>query len=302
MNSLSPEALFAALQCLTGSSAHVIEPLRAPVLENNASPDKRNEAFRRALEILSTPDDQGALDDAGIAGFVEFFDILYDDPGYRHMYSDVCEVMFGCLKTEDTPDEEAPVQALSLANNIEIIAVDFERSRPNSPAAKSVMKLKDHIQLEQTRIKYMVKQNKWQRASWEEVKNTQREAGETLAAFREKLELAEEENRGTLDAAKRDYVTILGIFASIVIAFTAGSAYTSSVLANIAAVGAYRLVFVVLLIGLVLFNLISLLLYFVAKVSGVKGDGAMRRASIWGNVSIGVAMVMVLVARYFQWL
>lgn len=85
------------------------------------------------------------------------------------------------------------------------------------------------------------------------------------------------------------------------IAFTAGSAYTSSVLANINAVGVYRLVFVVLLIGLVLLNLISLLLFFVSKISGSEDDGRMCSLAKWGNASIGFALLMVLVARFCQW-
>lgn len=217
------------------------------------------------------------------------------------MYSDICEVMFGYLKTDEGPDEEAPVQALSLANNIGIIAGEFDRQGDSSDTAKSVKKLKDHIQLEQTRINYMVKQNQWQRASYEKAKEMQGAAEKAVDGFNSKLEKATKENQETLDAAKRDYVTILGIFASIVITFTAGSAYTSSVLTNINAIGVYRLVFVVLLIGLVLLNLVSLLLFFISEISNSKGGESMRSIAKWGNVLIGIALLLVLVARHFRW-
>lgn len=301
MAPLTPEDIFDALQKLAHSASDKVAPLRAPVLENGAKPDVRNDAFRSALKTLSTPDYEGALDDEGIDSFVRFFEALYGDSEYRHMYSEVCEVMFGYLETENDPDEESPVQALSLANNIEIIAAAFQCRAEGSAAAKGVAKLKDHIQLEQTRIKYMVRQNKWQRSSFEEMKKTHEEAEKALGELKKQIENAEQHSCETLDAAKRDYVTILGIFASIVIAFTAGSAYTSSVLANINAVGVYRLVFVVLLIGLVLLNLISLLLFFVSKMSGSEDDGRMHSLAKWGNASIGIALLLVLVARYFQW-
>ena len=301
MASLTPEDIFDALQKLADSASDRVVPLRAPALESGAKPDVRNDAFRSALKTLSTPDNEGALDDEGIDSFVHFFETLYGDSEYRHMYSEVCEVMFGYLETENDPDEESPAQALSLANNIEIIAGAFRCQAADSAAAKGVAKLKDHIQLEQTRIKYMVRQNKWQRSSFEEMKKTHEEAEKALGELKKQIENAEQHSCETLDAAKRDYVTILGIFASIVIAFTAGSAYTSSVLANINAVGVYRLGFVVLLIGLVLLNLISLLLFFVSKISGSEDDSRMHSLAKWGNVSIGFALLMVLVARCCQW-
>lgn len=160
MTSLTPEDIFDALQKLVDSASDKVVPLRAPALESGAKPDVRNNAFRSALETLSTPDDKGALDDEGIESFVRFFETLYGDSKFRHMYSEVCEVMFSYLGTGNDPDEESPAQALSLANNIEIIAGAFRCQAADSVAAKGVAKLKDHIQLEQTRIKYMIKQNK----------------------------------------------------------------------------------------------------------------------------------------------
>lgn len=300
MSSVKLEDIFAALQSSVDVAPGEAKPLRAPMLGLDAEPSAKNEAFCEALRVLSTPDDEGALDEKGIDSFVRFFTALYDS-GYRHMYSDICEVMFSYLGSGDDPDEESPTQSLSLANNIEIIAGAFERQVPDSLVTQSVIKLKDHIQLEQTRIKYMVKQNKWQRTSYEKATRTQQAAEATVDELKKKLEEATKQSKETLDAAKRDYVTILGIFASIVIAFTAGSAYTSSVLANINAIGVYRLVFLVLLIGLVLFNLLSLLLFFVSKVSHTDSDNMMSSVAKWGNVSIGAALSLVLIARYFQW-
>ena len=60
-----------------------------------------------------------------------------------------------------------------------------------------------------------------------------------------KLEKAERR----IENAQRENVTILGIFAAIVIAFTAGMGFTASVLQNIDAVSIYRLVFMIVLMG-----------------------------------------------------
>ena len=66
---------------------------------------------------------------------------------------------------------------------------------------------------------------------------------------------------------QKDYITILGIFSSIVITFVAGMVFSSSILNNIDKVSIYRLTFVIILIAMMLFNLLNLLLDFIAKVN-----------------------------------
>ena len=66
---------------------------------------------------------------------------------------------------------------------------------------------------------------------------------------------------------QKDYITILGIFSSIVITFVAGMVFSSSILNNINKVSIYRLTFVIILIAMMLFNLLNLLLDFIAKVN-----------------------------------
>mgnify|MGYP003275823203 FL=1 len=66
---------------------------------------------------------------------------------------------------------------------------------------------------------------------------------------------------------QKDYITILGIFSSIVITFVAGMLFSSSILNNIDKVSIYRLTFVIILIAMMLFNLLNLLLDFIAKVN-----------------------------------
>lgn len=67
--------------------------------------------------------------------------------------------------------------------------------------------------------------------------------------------------------SEKQYITILGIFASIVLAFTGGIAFSTSVLSNIDKASIYRLVFVTSLLGFILFNTICVMFEFVREIN-----------------------------------
>lgn len=66
---------------------------------------------------------------------------------------------------------------------------------------------------------------------------------------------------------EKEYITILGIFASIIISFVAGITFSTSVLENMHSVGIYRLVLVILLIAFVLLNAINLLVRYIFRLN-----------------------------------
>ena len=67
---------------------------------------------------------------------------------------------------------------------------------------------------------------------------------------------------------QNEYITILGIFAAIVLSFTGGMTFSTAVLEHINAVSPYRLITVVLAIGLVLINLMWMLIDFIRDING----------------------------------
>ncbi|GAA9212850.1 hypothetical protein BTM418_06690 [Helicobacter pylori] len=70
-----------------------------------------------------------------------------------------------------------------------------------------------------------------------------------------------------LNKQQTQYITILGIFASIVLTFVGGLAFSTSVLSNIDKANAYRLVFVMAFIALFFGNILYLLFSFLSKIS-----------------------------------
>ena len=129
------------------------------------------------------------------------------------------------------------------------------RADKNCPetAKLCVAKLHDHVELENTRMQYLAKQNSINADKANELNG--------------QLKNVEEKMNNTQEKLQRNYVTILGIFAAIVFTFAAGTSFTSSVLETMASVSIYRLILMVALLAFVLFNSIYALFLFICRVS-----------------------------------
>ena len=159
--------------------------------------------------------------------------------------------------------------------------------------SKEIVKLYDHTNLDIARINYTKTMTNDTRS--ELIKNkllvTQLEekVRTSDAAFKELSQKTIEDARqlsGVVQEKQRDmqkeYITILGIFASIVLAFTGGMAFSSSILENIDKSSVYRSVLIAFVIGLVFFNLIWLLIDFIRDING-KG---IRKKWLWFLVNL----------------
>lgn len=168
---------------------------------------------------------------------------------FRHLYSG----MFGVITRIDANNSLDMAKLQDNIQNLYETSVqwlkDDQHDEVNQELCDKLEKLYDHVNLEIARINYT--QEIAQRM---EEKN--RKAGEEIKSLSEKA-----------SNMQKDYITILGIFSSIVITFVAGMVFSSSVLNNIDKVSIYRLTFVVVMIALLLFNLLNLLLDFVVRVN-----------------------------------
>lgn len=203
-------------------------------------------------------------------------DIYTDD--FRHLYSG----MFGVITRIDADNA---LDMAKLQGNIQILYesgvqwLKEGRGHVTQELCDKLEKLYDHVNLEISRISYT--QEIAQR-----MEDKNRKAGEEIKSLSEKAA-----------NMQKDYITILGIFSSIVITFVAGMVFSSSVLNNIDKVSIYRLTFVVILIALLLFNLLNLLLDFIAKVNlktpiviSRKNDNSL---SIIGEINMFLFLMMV---------
>lgn len=94
---------------------------------------------------------------------------------------------------------------------------------------------------------------------------------------------------------EKEYITILGIFSSILLAFVGGMTFSTSVLQNMKDVGVYRLILVILLLGFILINTINILLRYIFKLNHVETV----KIPIW---TLNIIFGILLIADAFAWL
>ena len=117
-----------------------------------------------------------------------------------------------------------------------------------------------------------------------------------VAAKNTKDELYDEMS-DRLKRLETEYITILGIFASVVLAFIGGLVFSTSVLQNMGSVGIYRLVLVVLLLGFVLINTINILLRYIFKLNHAE---KVKIPIMWVNIVFGVLLILLLISWMIQ--
>ncbi|GAA8950039.1 hypothetical protein HpEKB32_09060 [Helicobacter pylori] len=105
-----------------------------------------------------------------------------------------------------------------------------------------------------------------------------------------------------LNKQQTQYITILGIFASIVLTFVGGLAFSTSVLSNIDKANAYRLVFVMAFIALFFGNILNLLFSFLSKISlseekKDKQENFFKKLIFWFNLIVTILFVIGFVGE-----
>lgn len=95
---------------------------------------------------------------------------------------------------------------------------------------------------------------------------------------------------------EKEYITILGIFASIVLAFIGGLVFSTSVLQYMKDVSIYRLVLIVVLIGFVLINTINILLRYIFKLNDRHYEKDLKTPILAINITLGILLVIVIIA------
>ena len=212
--------------------------------------------------------------------FLKLEEIYYipgSDEYFRHFYSDILST----LTQIDSDDNEGSLDVLAV--NMQAIkdgyqAVNYDGDKLID-ISKSIIKLFDHTNLEVARINYTKQLNNATKSDLastkellkeqrEEFDNTKSETETIRNKLREETEKANKKIEDNQKQMQNEYVTILGIFAAIVLAFTGGMTFSSSVLNNISKASVYRLSLISFIIGLVFFNLIWVLIDFVRDING----------------------------------
>lgn len=229
------------------------------------------------------------------------------EENFRHYYSDI-------FSTLSLIDGDASIGSLDiLAQNIQTVKDAYISKNTDGNGTtinirKEIAKLYDHTNLDIARINYTktmtngtmselaktrlfvekLKDNV--RESEDEVRELYRQSQKTLDDMFHQVQKRQEN-------MQKEYITILGIFAAIVLAFTGGIVFSSSVLENMHKASIYRVSFIAFVIGLVFFNLIWILLDFIRDMNG----GGTRRKTIWLAVNFILICGMAGICFSYQY-
>ncbi|GAA9745123.1 hypothetical protein VN0142_06700 [Helicobacter pylori] len=194
---------------------------------------------------------------------------------YKHKYSKITTIILN-----STRDKEQAF--MMLTQNIKTLK-EIQDNKEVESIKPKLEKLYDHMNLECIRLQDF--DEKMSR-----VKNVSIKLEDELNKNYKKL--SEELNK-----QQTQYITILGIFASIVLTFVGGLAFSTSVLSNIDKANAYRLVFVMAFIALFFGNILYLLFSFLSKISlseekKDKQENFFKKLIFWFNLMVTILFVI----------
>ncbi len=192
--------------------------------------------------------------------YIEKFRAIYADD-FRHLYSGI----FGVIANLN---EE---QKVSLEQNLSLI---YEKAKEQNDVGddcsanlcKSLRKLHDHISLDISRMNYQTSLLHEYDERFNEAKRNQAELGKKIS--KRKKEVAGLVDK--LEKAKNEYITILGIFAAIILGAVGSLTYAGKILGEASEQSAdlTRLIIIAMVLGAVLVSVINTFLSFILKING----------------------------------
>lgn len=227
------------------------------------------ENFKRILfdlsksqEVLQSPSER--------ANIYLRLENLYYDSDFRHYYSDIFSVLTSVQQDCTLGDINI------LGQNLEIIRKGYQPKNNDDSGnlvdiSNQLKKLYDHVSLDIARITYSdaadyrLSQNENINSIKSQVNLLQEQIEQSNNSIKESNRVVQKTHRKVANSQK-EYIAILGIFASIVLTFIGGIAFSTSVLQNIHNASIYRIVLITLLIGLVLIDVIYFLFHFIERL------------------------------------
>ncbi len=264
---------------------------------NTSQEELQRKEFRDILFELAS--NQNLLDDKVTrAKMYKRMEKLYhpstDEKPFRHFYSDIFSVLTMIQRIPAKGDVNVLGQNLAMIREKYIPGKNHDSNGNEIDISDSIRKLYDHVSLDIARILYSEEGDR--RTSGEDVivdvqAQIQSIRGDIQTTADAQNSLSEE-----LGKQQREYIAILSIFAAIVLAFISGIVFSTSVLQNINAISAYRLVAVVLLIGLVLSNTLFGLFYYMNHLVHTNNT-----ISIKPIIIANIVLLVMLVATIIAW-
>ncbi|HDZ5086118.1 TPA: hypothetical protein RTH03_001443 [Campylobacter jejuni] len=204
--------------------------------------DEKNSQLRSIIEKLCK---EQIFSDVDV--IIENLSEIYQE-GFKHNYSELTTIILNATKND--PEQDLMILAQNLRG--------FEKKLDSysQDVKLRIAKFYDHVNLECVRLQ----------DSSEKISRLQNTYKELDKNYKE-LDKNYKELSENLNKQQTQYITILGIFASIVLTFVSGLVFSNSILSNIDKASIYRLVFVMAFIALFVGNILYFLFAFLIKIS-----------------------------------
>ena len=210
------------------------------------------------LNILIELMSQNVSEPQDILAFIRTLQEIYtDQEKFRHSYSSISGKIIDLNSTGDAAISNITQNLRSVIDEIE--------SDPSTTYSEEfivcINKLFDHISLEETRLNML----------YEAYDKKVIQAEETSKESKKQYDIARDLSKNVtadLDKIKTEMITVLSIFAAIVLAFMGGISFSSSTLEGMANSSMYKVVFIATICGMVVFNTVIILMYLISKITG----------------------------------
>ena len=256
---------------------------------------KKRSDFKKILFDLAADNeitDSKSIYDKYHDRFEDLYKPDVDGKEFRHFYSDI----FFVLTQIKLKDKSGEINVLG--ERIGLLRDAWTDIDKHSVLSNNIKKLYDHISLDIARINYSDSgdRNLSETDTIREYQKSVNDLGNKISDIQSNTDKLKQEIKGY----QKENITILGIFASIVLAFTGGMTFSSSVLENIDKSSIYRIILVICLLGIVLFNVIWMLVKFLCDINGKVAYR--KRYVIIIDTVLMICIVLSIAAYKFQWL
>ena len=205
---------------------------------------------------------------------------------FRHFYSDFFPLLVEISENIELGHISVLLQNLSILME-GYAAKNHDENGDLIDIRDSICKLYDHINLDAARLSY-------HSVIREKTLDDIRSVNTKIDDFNKSLKENEDRIKKA-ESAEKNYITILGIFASIVLTFTGGIAFSTSVLENIDAISPYRLAAVVIGLAFTMINIVYILVWFIQQINKSKDEAVKYPIFMWAINGILVLAIVVTI-------
>ena len=216
---------------------------------------KQDTLNKLILELASEPLEE---DKDKIKSKALTFNDIYSD-GFHHLYSEFLPLITRLFEENEFDPE---ILVTNLATIKTYAESDYQRENNifNDHALSSVRKLCDHINLEVARMNYST-------STYQRLVSTSKALQDTDKALQDAQKKVDEATDKIKDSHGQ-LITILSIFAAIVITFAGGISLLGSALTSVADAPLLDLLLIVFACGIILIDAVTALIYAVSKLAG----------------------------------